>query len=64
MNDNNIGFIGLGNVGSRLANSILQGKYNLFIYDLKKSTSNELVKQGAIWNNSVKEIIENYKNES
>ena len=34
MIDKNIGFIGLGNVGSKLANSILLGGYNLFIYDM------------------------------
>ena len=32
--DKNIGFIGLGNVGSKLANSILLGGYNLFIHDI------------------------------
>ena len=37
MNDSNIGFIGLGNVGSKLANSILIGGYNLFIHDLNKN---------------------------
>ena len=59
MIDHNIGFIGLGNVGSKLANSILQADYNLFIYDKDKNTSNELVKKGAIWKNSVKDIIDN-----
>ena len=59
MIDHNIGFIGLGNVGSKLANNILQADYNLFIYDLNKSTSNELVNKGAVWKNSVKEIVDN-----
>ena len=36
MSDTNVGFIGLGNVGSKLANSILISEYNLFIYDLEK----------------------------
>ena len=31
MNDHNIGFIGLGNVGLKLASNILQAGYNLFI---------------------------------
>ena len=34
MIDHNIGFIGLGNVGSKLASNILQAGYNLFIYDI------------------------------
>ena len=59
MIDRNIGFIGLGNVGSKLANNILQADYNLFIYDINKNTSNELVNKGAIWKNSVKDIIDN-----
>jgi 3-hydroxyisobutyrate dehydrogenase len=59
MIDHKIGFIGLGNVGSKLANNILQADYNLFIYDLNKSTSNELVNKGAVWKNSVKEIVDN-----
>ena len=59
MIDHNIGFIGLGNVGSKLANHILQADYNLFIYDINKNTSNALVNKGAIWKNSVKGIIDN-----
>ena len=32
----NVGFIGLGNVGSKIANNILKNKNNLFIHDLDK----------------------------
>ena len=42
MNDSNIGFIGLGNVGSKLANSILIGGYNLFIHDLNKNLGKKI----------------------
>ena len=59
MIDHNIGFIGLGNVGSKLASNILYAGYNLFIYDLDENTSNELVNKGAIWKYSVKDIIDN-----
>ena len=59
MIDKVIGFIGLGNVGSKLASNILYAGYNLFIYDLDENTSNELVNKGAIWKNSVKDIIDN-----
>ena len=59
MIDHNIGFIGLGNVGSKLASNILQADYNLFIYDINKNTSNELVNKGAIWKNSIKDLIDN-----
>ena len=59
MIDKDIGFIGLGNVGSKLARNILQAGYNLFIHDINENTSNELVNKGAIWKNSVKDIIDN-----
>ena len=58
MIDKNIGFIGLGNVGSMLANSILQANYILNIYDLDKNTSIELINKGAIWQNSIRDILE------
>ena len=38
MIDKNIGFIGLGNLGSKLANSIILADYNLYVYDLEKET--------------------------
>ena len=28
----NIGFVGLGNVGSKVANNILNGGFNLYVY--------------------------------
>ncbi len=59
MIDHNIGFIGLGNVGSKLAKNILQSGYNLFIYDIDEKTSKKLVSKGAVWKNSIKDIIDN-----
>jgi len=49
MKDINIGLIGLGNVGSKVAVNILNGGFKLFVYDLKKNKSNHLVKKGANW---------------
>ena len=40
--DTSIGFIGLGNVGSKLANSILISSYKLFVYDLDYNKSAKL----------------------
>ena len=59
MKDKNIGFIGLGNLGTKLANSILQANYNLFIYDLNKNSSIELVSKGAFWQNNIKDVLLN-----
>ena len=56
--DKNIGFIGLGNVGSKLANSVLIAGYNLFIYDLDFNRCNNLKKKGSTVCKSIKELIE------
>ena len=57
MSDQNIGFIGLGNVGSKLANSILFGNYNLFVYDLDKAKVINLVNKGAKFSSSISELL-------
>ena len=54
--DINVGFIGLGNVGSKLANSILINNYNLFVYDIDKNKCKKILKDGAFWSNSLKEM--------
>ena len=33
--------------------------YNLHVYDIDKKSSNDLVKKGAIWENSIKDIVNN-----
>ena len=58
MKDKKIGFIGLGNVGSKVAYNILKNKnYSLYVFDLNKKTSKKLVSQGAILSNSIAELI-------
>ena len=59
MKDKNIGFIGLGNVGSKLANSILISGYNLFLYDIKKNKGRKLLKKGASWSKDIKNLCNN-----
>ena len=58
MKDKNIGFIGLGNVGSKLANSLLISGYNLFIYDIEKMKGKKLLKNGATWKKDIKSLSE------
>ena len=58
MKDKNIGFIGLGNVGSKLANSLLISGYNLFIHDLEKKKGRKLLKNGATWKKEIKSLSE------
>ena len=58
MKDKKIGFIGLGNVGSKIAYNILKNKnFNLYVFDLNKKKSKKLVSQGAILSNSIEELI-------
>jgi 3-hydroxyisobutyrate dehydrogenase len=47
-----IGFIGLGNVGSKLAGSILRNGLDLTVRDLDKSVAQLLLDQGAHWADS------------
>ena len=47
-----IGFIGLGNVGYKLANSLLEDGFELFIHDLEQEKANPLIKSGANWSES------------
>ena len=52
-----IGFIGLGNVGSLIANNILLSGYKLNIFDIDKSKGNKLISRGAFWNKNLKELV-------
>ena len=44
-----IGFIGLGNVGGKLARSLLRNKFNLTVIDLDDSLVKGFISKG--WNN-------------
>ena len=47
-----IGFIGLGNVGGKLAGSILRNGFDLVVRDLEKSAAQPFLDQGADWADS------------
>ena len=59
MIDKKIGFIGLGNVGSKIAYNILKKNYSLYVYDINKQSSEYLVVEGAILCNSVEDLLKN-----
>ncbi len=44
-----IGFIGLGNVGAKLAGTLLRNKVDLTIRDLDKAAAQPLLDAGAKW---------------
>lgn len=53
-----IGFIGLGNVGGKLAGSLLRNGHDLTVRDLDKSAARPLLDKGAKWAGSPKEMAE------
>ena len=53
-----IGFIGLGNVGGKLAGSLLRNNFNLTVRDLDKNLTNEFEALGAKIAKSPKELAE------
>lgn len=53
-----IGFIGLGNVGAKLAGTLLRNKVDLTIRDLDKKAAEPLLQKGAKWADSPKEMAE------
>jgi len=59
MTDIRIGFIGLGNVGSKVANNILKKEYSLYVYDFNEKSSKNLIIKGANLCKSLDELVNN-----
>ena len=53
-----IGFIGLGNVGRKLAGNLLRNGFDLTVRDLNKTLSKSFVSKGAKVSNSSKELTQ------
>lgn len=53
-----IGFIGLGNVGGKLAGSILRNGYDLTVRDLNRDLAQPFLDKGAHWADSPKQMAE------
>ena len=53
-----IGFIGLGNVGGKLAESLLRNKFDLTVRDLNQNLTKNFKDKGAKISNSAKELAE------
>ncbi len=53
-----VGFIGLGNVGGKLAGSLLRNGIDLTIRDLNKDIAQPFLEQGAAWADSPKAMAE------
>ena len=53
-----IGFIGLGNVGGKLARNLLKNNFDLIVKDLDNKITKNFIKKGAKTESSVKKIAE------
>ncbi len=53
-----VGFIGLGNVGGKLAGSLLRNGVDLTVRDLNRSVAESFLEQGAKWAKSPREMAE------
>ena len=53
-----IGFIGLGNVGGKLAGSLLRNGFDLTVRDLNEQTVRTFIKKGAKFGESPKQMVE------
>ena len=53
-----IGFVGLGNVGSKLANSLLRNNFDLTVRDVEKNLTNDFKNKGAKVSKTAKELAE------
>jgi len=53
-----VGFIGLGNVGGKLAGSLLRNKIDLMVRDLDKTAAQPFLKAGAAWGESPKAMAQ------
>ncbi|MGC6485167.1 MAG: NAD(P)-dependent oxidoreductase [Candidatus Puniceispirillales bacterium] len=53
-----IGFIGLGNVGGKLAGSLVRNKFDVMVRDLDRSIAEPFLEQGAEWGESPKAMAE------
>jgi 3-hydroxyisobutyrate dehydrogenase len=53
-----IGFIGLGNVGGKLAGSLIRNGFSVTLNDIDRSQAQELLQVGGMWKDSWQEIAE------
>jgi len=53
-----VGFIGLGNVGAKLAGSLLRNGIKLTVRDLDRNAAQESLDQGARWATSARELAQ------
>ncbi|MCT6831211.1 NAD(P)-dependent oxidoreductase [Bacillus velezensis] len=53
-----VGFIGLGVMGNSMASHILEAGYPVLVYTRTKQKAEEILKKGAVWQETVKDLSE------
>ncbi|WP_339195047.1 NAD(P)-dependent oxidoreductase [Aeribacillus sp. FSL W8-0870] len=56
MSKKTIGFIGLGVMGKSMARHLLEAGYPLTVYTRTKEKAEDLINQGAVWKESIKDL--------
>lgn len=56
---NKIGFIGTGVMGKSMAEHLLNAGYKLHIFTRTKAKANDLIENGATWENSIADVAKN-----
>ena len=54
-----IGFIGLGNVGSKLASNLLNNNFDLMVFDKDKEVTDQFQKKGSKVASSIEQLVSN-----
>ncbi len=52
----NVGFIGTGQLGSRMAERLLDGGYDLVVHDIRREAATRLLEKGATWADTPREV--------
>ena len=54
----NVGFIGLGQMGSRMAQNVRKAGFDLTVFDIRREAAQQLLENGAKWMGTPKSIAE------
>ncbi|MFP3325991.1 NAD(P)-binding domain-containing protein, partial [Planococcus sp. SIMBA_160] len=53
-----VGFIGLGNVGGKLAGSLIRNGFDTVVHDLDRQAAQDFIAKGADWADTPKQMAE------
>jgi 3-hydroxyisobutyrate dehydrogenase-like beta-hydroxyacid dehydrogenase len=56
--ENNVGVVGIGNMGIGMANNLLKADFNVHVYDIRPEPLEELKKNGAVVTSSLGELAQ------